>query len=114
MFKANLKFKKLSKNKEYITVNINETSVAEFVIRSSTLPFPVDTRLLPFPLVQMYGEKHYYTTFFGSGTGHLAKIDELKINPELFPDISQFKPIAILKVEPFSITFPKAKIEDAK
>ncbi len=106
-------FEKLNSREEHIRVSFGGTLVAEFVIRSGRLPFPVNTKLLPFPLVQMYEGKYYNTTFSGSGIGRFAKIEELNVNSELFPDISVCKPIAAIRVEPFAITFPKALIEDA-
>ena len=110
---AKFEFEKINSREESIRVSIDGTSVAEFVIRSGVMPFPVSTKLLPFPLVQLHEEKYFYTSFLGSGRGSFAKIKKLEINSELFPDISLCKPIAVIKVDPFAITFPKAMIEDA-
>ncbi len=109
---AEFKFEKLGSRDERIRINLGKTPVAEFVIRSGILPFPVSTRLLPFPLVQLHEGKHFYTSFSGSGTGHFAKIKKMVVNPQFFPDISLCKPIAVIRVDPFAITFPKALIED--
>lgn len=35
----------------------------------------------------------------------------MEVNSDLFPDISLCKPIAVIRVEPFDITFPEALIE---
>lgn len=35
---------------------------------------------------------------------------DLSINENVFPDLSHFKPLVIIKVDPFEITFPVAKI----
>ena len=43
-----------------------------------------------------------------------AKVKKLEVNSDLFPDISLCKPIAAIRVEPFTITFPKALIEDTE
>ncbi len=109
---AEFEFEQLNRLEERIRVSLGGTSVAEFVIRSGALPFPVSTKLLPFPLIQRHEGKHFYTTFSGSGTGRFAKIEKLQINSELFPDISLCKPIAAIKVEPFAITFPEAVMKD--
>ncbi len=110
---AEFDFEKLNSQQERIRVSCGGTLVAEFVIRTGRLLFPVNTKLLPFPLVQLHEGKYFYTTFSGSGKGHFAKIEKLEVNSELFPDISVCKPIAAIRVEPFAITFPKALIEDA-
>lgn len=108
---AEFLFEKLNSREECIQIKSGEKPVAEFVIRSGGVPFPVNTKLLPFPLVQLHEGKYFYTTFSGSGTGRFAKIEKLKVNSELFPDISRCRPIAAIRVEPFAITFPHAVIE---
>lgn len=109
--KADFNFEKLNSREERIHISCGGNLVAEFIISTGVLPFPVSTRLLPFPLVQLHQGKYFYTTFSGSGTGRFAKIKELEVNSELFPDISECRPIAAIRVEPFAITFPEALIE---
>lgn len=109
---GDFKFEKVDENTEHVSINVGGKLVAEFKFKSGTMVFPVNTKLLPFPLVQEYKDKYYYTSFVGKGLGRFAKTREININPELFPDISLCKPIAVIKVEPFSITFPKAVVED--
>lgn len=111
---GDFEFEKLNEHTEHIHISAAGKKVAEFKFRSGTMAFPVSTKLLPFPLVQEYEDKYYYTSFYGKGIGKLAKMEEISINPELFPDISLCKPIAVIKVEPFSITFPEAVIKDIK
>ncbi len=111
---AEFNFEKLNSREELIRVNCVGNAVAEFVIGSGGLPFPVSTKLLPFPLVQLHEGKYFYTSFSGNGIARLAKVEDVKINSDLFPDISLCKPIAAIRVEPFTITFPEALIEDAK
>lgn len=110
---AEFKFEKLGSREERIRVSFSGTLVVEFVIRSGVLPFPVSTRLLPFPLVQLHEGKNFYTSFSGSGIGRFAKIEKLEVNSDLFPNISLCRPIAAIRVDPFDITFPEALIEDA-
>lgn len=110
--KADFSFEKISDGTEKVSVTVNGKSAAEFTLKSGRLSFPVSTKLLPFPLVQKYEGKQYYTSFFGKGKGHFARITGMKINPALFPDVSVCRPIAVIRVEPFNITFPEAKIEN--
>jgi hypothetical protein len=91
-------------------VTVGVEPIVEFSIRSGGLSFPVNTRLLPFPLVQKYGDEYFYTTFTGRGKGKLAHIEKISINDKLFPDVSACKLLAALKVEPFDIEFPKPEI----
>ncbi len=110
--RADFEFEQLNSLEERIRVRLGGARIAEFIIRSGALPFPVSTKLLPFPLVQQQEGKYFYTTFSGSGTGRLAKIERLEVNSDYFPDISSCKPIAVIKVDPFAITFPKAVIKE--
>lgn len=110
--KAEFSFEKLSSNTEKATVTANGKIAAEFTLKSGRFFFPVSTKLLPFPLVQQHEGKHYFTNFFGKGRGHFAKVKDIKIDPELFPDVSLCRPIAVIRVDPFDITFPEAKIEN--
>ena len=111
--RAEFAFEKLSDREERVRVSLGRTTVAEFGSRSGVIPFPVSTRLLPFPLVQLHEGKRFYTSFSGSGKGRFATIENLEINAELFPDISLCRPIAAIRVEPFAITFPEAIVEEA-
>lgn len=108
---AEFSFQSIGSHTEKVCVFSQEGTIAEFTLESGKLSFPVNTKLFPFPLVQQHEGKYYYTTFQGSGTGKLAKLKDIRINSQLFPDISGFKPIVAIKAEPFKITFPAATIE---
>lgn len=110
--KAEFSFEQIGDNIEKATVSVEGKTAAEFTIKSGKYSFPVSTKLLPFPLVQQYDGKNFFTNFFGKGKGHLAKVTAIKINPDLFPDVSVCRPIAVIRVDPFDITFPEAKIEN--
>lgn len=107
--RADFSFEKIDKKIEKATISIDGNIVAEFEIKYGNFKFPVSTKLLPFPLVQQYENSYYYTNFYGKGKGHFAHIKKIKINSELFPDVSIVKPIAVIRVDPFEITFPLAK-----
>ena len=108
--KADFSFEKTD-GAEKVTVTVDGKLAAEFNLQSGKLSFPVSTKLLPFPLVQQYEGKHYFTNFFGKGKGYFSKVIDMKIDPALFPDVSVCRPIAVIRVDPFNITFPEAKIE---
>ena len=108
---ADFRFEQSGKRSETAEVTVNGKTAARFTIKSSRLAFPVSTKLLPFPLVQEQDGKHYYTSFSGKGKGHFARVKDISIDPALFPDISGIRPIAVIRVDPFHITFPKAEIK---
>ena len=110
--KADFSFKETDEDTEKATVTVDGRIAAEFTLRSGKFSFPVSTKLLPFPLVQQYEGKHYFTDFFGKGKGHLSKIIDMKIDTALFPNVSVCHPIAVIRVDPFNITFPEANIEN--
>ena len=110
--RADFKFTKIDEKRENVCVSIEKENVAEFVLKSGKLSFPVSTSLMPFPLVQEYENKYYYTNFYGKGKGQLARIESMKINPKLFPDLSKIKPLIAMRVDPFDITFPESIIEN--
>ncbi len=107
---ADFSFKSTDPRTEKVSISLGENAIAELTLESGKFSFPVNTKLFPFPLVQHHEGKYYYTTFQGSGVGKFAKLKDVRINPQLFPDISGFKPLFAIKVEPFKITFPVATI----
>ena len=108
--KAEFRFEQLDGRTEKATVSVEGKTAAEFTIRSGKFRFPVSTKLLPFPLVQKQEGKYYFTNFSGKGTGRLAGVRELRVAPDLFPDVSGCRPLAVIRVDPFDITFPEAEI----
>lgn len=111
---ANFKFQQLSSKKERVTVSKENENIADVTLSTFGPSFPISTSLMPFPLVQLHNNQYFYTKFSGKGKGRLAKLENIEINKTLFPDLSHVKPIFALKVEPFEIVFPVAKIEPAQ
>ncbi len=112
--RADFTFQSTGPHTEKVSIFSGESTIAEFTLESGKLAFPVNTKLFPFPLVQYHEGKYYYTTFQGRGTGKLAKLKGVRINPQLFPDVSGFQPVAAMKVEPFKITFPVATVASSE
>ncbi len=108
---ADFSFRSTGPRTEKVSITSGDSTIAEFTLESGGISFPVNTRLFPFPLAQHWEGSYYYTTFFGNGTGKLSKLKDVHINSSLFPDISGFKPLIAMKVEPFQITFPVATIK---
>jgi hypothetical protein len=112
---ANFTFEPVDNQTEKITITKGDgtkaSPILEATFSKSWFTFPVSTSLLPFPLVQQLDGKEFQTTFLGKGRGRFAKLTHITINAEQFPDLAHIKPIAIVHVSPFQITFPKAIIE---
>lgn len=111
---ANFNFTPLDQHNDKIAVTVNGNSVMEIHLKSGWLSFPVHTTLLPFPLVQNLDQKIYYTKFIGKGTGKLAKVVDINVNQKYFPDIGAVKPLAVLKISNFKLTFPIARMVEEK
>ncbi len=99
--------------KEKIVIKKGEKVFFEASFKSYGPRFPVNTLFLPFPLVQEKEGLSYYTTFKGKGLGQLSRVKEMKIDKNEFPNISNKKPLLVVKINPFKITFPVPRIEKA-
>lgn len=107
---ADFKFTQLDDVRERVQVNLGDEIILDVTIKAKGLSVPITSKIMPFSLVQYYKERYYYTHFFGKGWAKLAKIEAIKINQEHFLDITDIKPLSVLKFDPFAITFPFAKI----
>jgi hypothetical protein len=108
---ADFQFIAVGKHEEEILVSRKSAQLFKARFSAHGLPFPVNTMVFPYSLVQLEGNRTYYTRFSGKGWGRLASVKELKVDPEQFPALAEKKPIAALGINPFSITFPPAVIE---
>ncbi|EHQ06808.1 acetoacetate decarboxylase family protein [Leptonema illini] len=96
---------------ESVIVKRDGKSFFEASFSSGGLRFPVHTALIPFPLSQNLDGKRFHTRYSGRGWGRLARIESMHINAALFPDLTQARPLAVMTIEDFRITFPVARIE---
>ena len=98
-------------NLERVLVAQGDMPIADFQFTSSqTLSLPVTTAVLPAALRTL--EQHavdgrtLLTAPSGAGRVRLAKLEDVTVNPALFPDLSDFKPLLTVKAEPFTLGFP--------
>lgn len=108
---AEFAFSRSENGVESAVIKQKDESIAEFEFKTTGPSFPVNTKWFPFPLVQHRDHHFFYTRFIGGGKGTFCKLTDVKINGALFPDISHIKPLAVIRVEPFHITFPLAKVQ---
>jgi hypothetical protein len=80
--------------------------------KSSRLKLPFNTAWSPikFSLGQLQDGSLYVTTPTAKGSVHPACILDIHVNPVLFPDIGQFRPLAAFRARNFTMTFPLAHI----
>lgn len=97
--------------KESVIVKRDGKAFFEARFSSGGLRFPVHTALIPFPLSQNLDGKRFHTRYSGRGWGRLARIESMHIDASLFPDLTQARPLAVMTIEDFRITFPVARIE---
>lgn len=95
---------------ETVVVTRDGEPVLDVTLRSGGISFPIHTRLLPFPLVQEKDGELYYTRFTGKGTAQFAHIEDMRVNPELFPDIHPYQPLMSMRIDDFAVTFPPAQV----
>lgn len=82
----------------------------DITLRAGGLRFPVTTALIPLHLYQILEGKSYLTTPKGSGSGQLAKVLDMRVNPAFFPDVSLVRPLLVVKVSGFRMVFPVATV----
>ena len=98
------------KGLDRVEVSLHGKKVFQTSIRSGGISFPMSTGLLPIRLRQELAGQVLFTQPEGKGWGKLARIQDLEVDPQLFPDIRGIKPLLALKVSPFTLTFPKPSI----
>ena len=103
---------KSEKGADLITLTNRTKEIFSAEITHSGLSFPVSTALLPLRLGQALDKVNFLTKPSGFGWGKLAKIKQLDLDPEFFPDIRSVKPLLAIKVNPFTIQFPNPSFSD--
>jgi len=106
---ADFSFEKIDKKREKIIISKDGTIFFEAVISKRGFRFPITTKIFPLPLIQRFENTIMFTQFNGRGWGTHAKIESMKINDKLFPDISSVKPLTVKKIDKFNIEFPVAE-----
>lgn len=108
---ANFEFIEKGSRKELVKIYKEGKCFFEAEFKTGIIPFPVSTFFIPFPLAQQKNSKIYYTNFKGAGIGRFCKVKSIESVSSDFPELSSQKPIMAVKVNPFYITFPEAKVE---
>ncbi len=99
---------------EQIEISCQGGAIASFTLKTSGIGVPVTTALIPpswRTLAQLDedAQKLYLVTPRARGFLKRASLLKASINKDYFPDVTKHKPLAVLKLERFSMVFPEAK-----
>ncbi|SEF55550.1 acetoacetate decarboxylase family protein [Algoriphagus boritolerans] len=103
---------KKEKNRDIIQLKSDNQVIFSTEITHGGISFPVSTSFLPINLCQTWNKVKYNTKPTGFGWGKLAKVQNLDLNPDFFPDIQKIKPLLAIRINPFQINFPEPTFED--
>ncbi len=100
---------------EQVRVSHKENEIANFTFKASVVSIPVTTAFIPSSwrtLAQVEedtGKVHLVTP---RARGFLKRASLLKanVNRKYFPDITNYQPLAVLKLERFNMVFPEARL----
>lgn len=101
-----------------ISVRCDEQALLSLRASPWGFRFPITTKLLPgFRLMQEQLTTHQstpqpagkllLTRLSATGSARLASLSEVRVNPALFPDLKPLKPLIVLTVDNFEMTFPR-------
>lgn len=94
-------------SKDLIRIKDGNKTVFSCDVKAWGIPIPISTSLFPIDLEQTWNKVHFLTKPSGSGRAKLAKIENMVVDPDYFPDISKLRPLLAVKINPFHITFPE-------
>ncbi len=101
-----------TQNRDQVNVVKNGKTVFSAAFESAGISFPFSTALFPLRLCQTWNKLKYFSRLSGSGWGKLAKITQLDLDPDYFPDIRGIAPLLAIKVNPFFMRFPESTYRD--
>jgi Acetoacetate decarboxylase (ADC) len=99
---------------ENIEVSIQGNVFFKAEIVKKSFKFPISTAIFPLKLVQKLRNKLILTNSTAKGKAMFSRLQNIEVNQEFFPDVSDLKPILTLSVENFKMTFPVPTILEYK
>lgn len=91
---------------DHIAISKDGVSFFEADFIKRRICFPISTTILPLTIVQDHKNRLMLTKPRSSGMAYLAKLQNIKVNGEFFPDLTKVKPLLVLHVENFKMEFP--------
>jgi len=110
-YQANFQYTQHKNGHTQISVSNNDTPILYCALTSGTLKLPVNTHLSPIhaTLIQPFEGQTYLVTPTSKGNISRANLASISVNAEMFPDISQFQPLAAIRARDVRLTFPIAQ-----
>lgn len=106
---ASFNVENLPNGAQRFSMHVDDQPALDAHIRARGPRLPFNTRWLPFrpTLIQQRDDGQLLTTApYGSGHVRLARLQHLRIHADTFPDISQFRPLAVIHATDFNLCFP--------
>jgi hypothetical protein len=91
---------------DHIAISKDGVSFFEADFIKKRICFPISTTILPLTIVQAHKNRLMLTKPKSSGMAYLAKLQNIKVNSDFFPDLTKVKPLLVLRVENFKMEFP--------
>jgi hypothetical protein len=91
-----------------LTASINGTPFFSARLNPFGPRFPLTSSLLPLRVIQDLRGQKLVTQPTAKGSARLCRVHDLHVAAAQFPDVSSIKPIAVIAVNNFQMTFPAA------
>lgn len=104
---ADFKITKPTEKEAIIEVSLSGKTFFKVHLKGGNISFPISTKLFPLKLAQQLHNDLLVTNSPAKGKATFAKMLDIEVDSQFFPDISQVKPLAILAVKDFEMTFPE-------
>lgn len=109
---ADFEITQLSANTEQVSVSLKGEVFFEAKLTKRNFYFPISTRFFPLRLAQQRKDKLLITNSSARGKAAFLKDYKIQIKQAYFPDVSVLKPLAVLAVKDFEMTFPIPEINN--
>jgi hypothetical protein len=107
---ADFKITKINGKEEIVEVMIDGKTFFKVHLSKRSFSFPITTKFFPLKLAQKRRNDLLITNSPAKGKASFAKILDIEVNSAFFPPISQLKPLSILAVKDFEMTFPEPMV----
>lgn len=95
-----------------MTVSVDGQAILQAETQALSFAMPFNSRWLPIrpALWQHWEQTTYVTRPYGSGLIRLARIQDMHIDPNYFPDVSGIRPLLVAHADAFDLTFPEPEV----
>ena len=109
---AEFRVEKIDDHHDRLLALHNGEPFFDVTVKKHAFSFPMTTALFPLRITQKQPNGQLLLTKpSAKGKARLAKITQMTINAQYFPDLSQVRPLAVLAVEGFEMKFPLPSLQ---